>query len=101
MKYILSYLIFNVCLFSFAQEKAPELPRFAIRGNVSIPKVVSSQSFRNSFSGVMAGDLNITCKLVSNFFVGVGYAYTYYKPQKAFRDQNVNTNMQSQNGYLK
>jgi len=101
MKYILSYLILTTCLFSFAQEKAPELPRFAIRGNVSIPKVVSSQSFRNSFSGVMAGDLNITCKLVSNFFVGVGYAYTYYKPQKAFRDQNVNTNMQSQNGYLK
>ena len=33
--------------------------------------------------------------------MGVGYAYTYYKPQKAFRDQNVNTNMQSQNGYLK
>ena len=101
MKHILLYLILTSCLVSFAQEKAPELPRFAIRGNVGIPKVVSSQSFRNSFSGVMTGDMNITYKLVSNCFVGLGYSYTYYKSQKIFRDQNVNANMQSQNGYLK
>ncbi len=101
MKYILSYLILVSCLVSFAQDKAPELPRFAVRGNIGIPKVTSSQSFRNSFSGVMTGDMNLTCKLTSNFFFGVGYSYTYYKAQKAFRDQNVNTNMQSQNGYLK
>jgi hemolysin activation/secretion protein len=101
MKYILLYLTLTSCLFSFAQNKAPDLPRYAVRGNVSIPKVVSSEAFRNSFSGVMAGDINVTYKLVSNFFVGVGYSYTYYKPQKAFRDQNINTNMQSQNGYLK
>ncbi|MES2513175.1 MAG: hypothetical protein V4580_03490, partial [Bacteroidota bacterium] len=60
-----------------------------------------SQSFRNSFSGVVEGNVNVTCKLVSDFFFGVGYSYTYYKSQKVFRDQNVNTNMQSQNGYLK
>jgi hypothetical protein len=101
MKYLLSYLILTSYLFSLAQDKAPQLPRFAVRGNVSIPKVVSSQAFRNSFSGVMEGDMNVTCRLVSNFFVGVGYSYTYYKPQKAFRDQNINTNMQSHNGYLK
>ncbi len=101
MKYILSYLILMSCLFSFAQDKAPELPRFAIRGNIGIPKAVSSQSFRNSFSGVMTGDMNMTCKLTPKFFVGLGYSYTYYKSQKAFRDQNVNTYMQSQNGYLK
>ena len=101
MKYILSYLIFTSCLFSFAQDKAPDLPTFAIRGNVGIPKTVSSQSFRNSFSGVMTGDMNMTCKLTSKFFVGLGYSYTYYKSQKAFRDKNVNTYMQSQNGYLK
>ena len=101
MKYIISCIILTVSLIGFAQDKAPELPRFAIRGNIGIPKVVSSQSFRNSFSGVIEGNANVTCKLVSDFIFGVGYSYTYYKSQKAFRDQSVNTNMQSQNGYLK
>ena len=86
---------------SFSQDKAPELPKFSIRGNVSIPKVVSSSAFRNSFSGVMAGDLSVNYKLTPNFFVGLGYSYTYYKSQKVFREQNLNANMQSQNGYLK
>lgn len=89
------------CLISVCQEKAPELPRVSIRANVSIPKVVSSQSFRNSFSGVVGLDANVNYKIASNFFVGLGYSYTYYKPQKVFRDQNVNANMQSQNAYLK
>jgi hypothetical protein len=85
-----------------SQEKsAPELPRFSIRVNVGIPKVVSSKAFRNSFSGVITGDASVNCKLFSDFFVGVGYSYTYYKSQKYFRDKNVNTNMQAQNGYIK
>jgi hypothetical protein len=101
MKFILSYIIIMSCLVSFSQDKAPELPKFSLRGNVSIPKVVSSNAFRNSFSGVMAGDMNISYKLTSDFFVGLGYSYAYYKSQKVFRDQNLNANMQSQNGYLK
>lgn len=89
------------CLVSFSQDKAPQLPKFSIRGNVSIPKVVSSNAFRNSFSGVVSADMNINYKITSDFFVGLGYSYTYYKSQKVFRDQNLNANMQSQNGYLK
>jgi hypothetical protein len=84
-----------------AQEKAPKLPRFSIRANVGIPKITSSTAFRNSFSGVITGDLSVNCKLFSDFFIGVGYSYTYYKSQRYFRDKNINTNMQSNNGYLK
>jgi hypothetical protein len=101
MKFILSYFIVLSCLVSFSQDKAPELPKFSTRGNVSIPKVVSSNALRNSFSGVMSADMNISYKMTSDFFVGLGYSYTYYKSQKVFRDQNLNANMQSQNGYLK
>lgn len=105
MKHILTYILIISSLFSFSQEetsgRAPELPRFSVRGNVGIPKVTSSEAFRNSFSGVIAGDLSVNCKLFSNFFVGLGYGYVYYKPQKHFRDQFINTSMQSQNAFIK
>jgi hypothetical protein len=86
---------------SLAQDKAPTLPRFSVRGNIGIPKVVSSSAFRNSFSGVITGDASVNCKLFSNFFVGVGYSYTYFKSQSYFRDKNINTNLQAQNGFVK
>jgi len=70
------------CLAVFSQDKAPELPKFSIRGNVSIPKVVSSNAFRNSFSGVVCGDMNFNYKIASNFFIGTGYSYTYYNRKK-------------------
>lgn len=101
MKFILSYLIIMCCLAVFSQDKAPELPKFSVRGNVSIPKVVSSNAFRNSFSGVVCGDMNFNYKIASNFFIGTGYSYTYHKSQKVFRDKNLNANLQSQNAYVK
>ena len=105
MKYVVIYILFFSCLILSAQDgpsnKAPELPRFAVRGNIGIPKVTSSEAFRNSFSGVLTGDLNVTYKFFSNMFVGLGYGYTYYKPQKHFRDQYINTNMQSHNAFMK
>lgn len=101
MKYIFLYILTMSYLVSFCQEKQTELQKLSLRGSVSIPKVVSSNAFRNSFAGVITSDLNIDYKLFSNFFAGLGYSYTYYKPQKIFRDQGVNSNMQSHNGYLK
>lgn len=104
MKYILSYLILTSYFFSFSQDKAPELPRFSIRANVGIPKIISSKQYRHSFSGVITSDANINYKLFSNFIVGLGYNYTYFKCQKYFRDplrDNINTSLQIQGGYLK
>lgn len=92
------------CLISFSQDKAPELPKFSIRANVGIPKIASSEQYRHSFSGVITGDVNVNYKLFSNYFVGLGYSYTYFKCQKYFRDplrDNINTSLQMQSGYLK
>jgi hypothetical protein len=98
-------LLFTWCIVRSQQEKsAPELPRFSIRANAGIPKIASSAQFRNSFSGVITGDASVNCKLFSDFFAGVGYSYTYYKCQKYFRDplrDNINTILQTQNGYVK
>lgn len=104
MKYFLSYLLALNFLLSFSQDKADELPKFSIRANVGIPKIASSQQYRTSFTGVITADANVNYKLFSNFFVGIGYSYTYYKCQKYFRDplrDNINTNLQTHNGYLK
>ncbi len=89
------------CFFSFSQEKAPVLPRFSIRGNVGIPKIVSSNAFRNSFSGVGTADMSVNVKLFSDVFFGIGYSYTYFKTQKYFRDRNINTALQAQNAYVR
>ena len=101
MKYLVfSLLLIHVCLMK-SQDKPPELPRFSVRVNCGIPKLASSELLRHTFSGVITADANINCKLFSNFFVGVGYSYSYSKAQKELRDQSVNTHMEMQNGYLK
>ncbi len=101
MAKLLLHIFLMSCFFSFSQDKAPTLPRFSIRGNVGIPKIVSSKAFRYSFSGVGTADISINTKLFSDVFFGIGYSYTYFKTQKTFRDRNINTTLQSQNMYVK
>lgn len=104
VKYFLSYILIMSGLFAFSQDKAPELPKFSFRMNVGIPKIASSTQYRHSFSGVITADGSVNYKLFSNFIVGVGYNYTYFKCQKYFRDplrDNINTTLQIQNGYMK
>lgn len=104
VKYIFLNILLICYLSSFSQDNIPKLPKFLIRANVGIPKVASSKQFRTSFTGVITADASVNYKLFSNFFVGLGYSYTYFKCQKYFRDplrDNINTNLQVQNGYLK
>ena len=102
---IMKYLVFSLLLMPVfilkSQDKSPELPRFSIRVNCGIPKLASSELLRNTFSGIINAEASLNCKLFSNFFVGVGYSYSYSKSQDALRKQNINPNMQMQNGYLK
>ncbi len=101
----MKYLVFSLLLIHVfilkSQDKMPELPRFSVRVNCGIPKLVSSELLYNTFSGVVLGDASVNCKLFSNVFVGIGYSYSYSKAQKALRDQNINTYMQTHNGYMK
>lgn len=96
-----------VCTGAFCQEspsRAPDLPKVAMRANLGIPKIVSSQKYRNSFSGVFSGELGFTYKLAGNYFFGLGYNYNYFKAQRYFRENanpNLNASMQMHGGYLK
>lgn len=103
MKPIIVLFLLSFSLSAFSQEdiKVTSLPKFSIRASVGIPKVASSKALRSSFSGVSSLDINVTYKLFDGFFAGVGYNYVYYKSQKHFREQFINTTMQMQNGYLK
>lgn len=103
MKKLLLNILLMSSFFSWSQEKAPELPRFSIRGNIGIPKALSSTMFRHSFTGIATIDGSVNYNLFSGYIIGIGYSYTYYGCQKYFRDplkDNIQTNLQTQNGYL-
>ncbi len=107
-KYVF-YLV--LCLYAkgvFSQgegpTKGPDLPRVAVRANLGIPKIVSSQKYRNSFSGVFSGEIGLSYKLAGNYFFGVGYNYNYFKAQRYFRENvspRINASMQMHGGFLK
>lgn len=103
MRFLISFLVLITSFCSLAQDeiKVTKLPRVSARVNIGIPKVASSTALRNSFSGVMSSDINFDCRLFSNFFAGIGYNHMYFKSQKHFSEQFINTNMQMHNGYLK
>ena len=97
----ISVLLLQGLVICAQDAKIPVPPRFTLRINCGIPKITSSQLLRNSFSGVVMADGNLNVKLFSNFFVGGGYSYSYFKAQRALSDVGIFTNMQLQNGYLK
>ncbi len=103
MKTIKCIVIFFLLVsMGLAQETTKMVaPRFTMRFNCGIPKITSSNLFRNSFTGVVVVDGSLNIKLFSNVFAGVGYGYAYYKTQKSLSDLGVNTNMQLQNGFVK
>lgn len=107
-KYVF-YLVLCLCANSlFGQDegsgKGPDLPKVAMRANLGIPKIVSSQKYRNSFSGVFSGEIGLSYKLAGNYFFGVGYNYNYFKAQRYFRENvnpRINASMQMHGGFLK
>lgn len=102
LKHILIIIFVLALEFSNAQEaQSVSAPRVTTRFNCGIPKVTSSQLFRNSFTGVVFADANVNVKLFSNVFVGVGYTYSFLKTTPALSNMGVFTTMESQQGYLK
>jgi hypothetical protein len=49
---------------------------FTIRGCLGIPKTLTSQMFRTSFTGIYEGALSANIRLFDNFFMGAGYQNT-------------------------
>jgi hypothetical protein len=108
-KYVFYAVLCLLCTDAFCQDepssfRAPQLPRVAVRANLGIPKIISSQKYRNSFSGVFSGEIGVSYRLVSNYFFGIGYNYNYFKAQRYFRENatpKINASMQMHGGFLK
>ena len=93
MKRYFTLLIVCFSLFCHAQKEGQENALFTIRGNIGIPRVISSEMFRTSFAGLYEGNLSLNLKLFNNFFVGVGYQNTQFQNNKFLKFQYFNASI--------
>src|SRR4051812_37762720 len=64
-----------------------------IRGNVGIPKPITSKMFRTSFAGLYEANLSINLRLFDNFYAGIGYQNTHFQNNKFLKQQLYNTSV--------
>lgn len=81
MRKAILLIFLGLAVTGFSQQKKENAP-FTIRGNIGIPKSVSSAMFRTAFNGVYEGSLSLNVKLFSNFFVGLGYQNSHFQNNK-------------------
>lgn len=92
-----------------AQEnfKTKQNAAYTIRGNVGIPRSISSQMFRTSFNGVYEINLSVNARLFNNVFVGLGYQNSHHQNNKFLKFQYFNasipynTRIDAHSGFLK
>ncbi len=82
MKRLLILLFLGLSSLGFSQKDKQENALFTIRGNLGLPRTVSSKMYRTSFGGVFEGNLSLNLRLFSNFFAGVGYQASYFQNNK-------------------
>lgn len=85
---------------------------FTIRGNIGIPRTISSQMFHTCFNGVYEANLSVNARVTDNFFIGLGYQntgfqnnkkiFTYYQaPGKIYGSLSYNTRIMAQATFIK
>ncbi|MBL7932733.1 MAG: hypothetical protein JNL60_12565 [Bacteroidia bacterium] len=82
MKKIICFVLLCLHFVSFSQEKRKKTAPYSIRGNIGIPRTISSQMFRTCFNGVYEAGLSVNFRLFDNFCVGVGYQNTFFQNNK-------------------
>jgi hypothetical protein len=99
----------------FSQEKGKRNAPITVRGNIGIPRTISSKMFRTAFNGVYEGGLSVNGRLFNNFFAGIGYqnthlqnnrkVFVYYQVPSSQKTGGAtlsyNTRMTAHCGYLK
>lgn len=83
MKALVKIFFLVLCLpnFILSQEISTPLGNidnapFIIKVNAGIPRTISSQMFRKSFTGVYEAGISLNFKLLKNFYMGVGFQRT-------------------------
>lgn len=101
LKIIILFFVVSIKCFSQEAPVKKLLPRLSVRAAVTIPKVVSSQAFAASFSGIFDANISVNLRLFSNFTFGAGYDGTLFVNQLYFRQQGQNTRLQIHDGFLR
>jgi hypothetical protein len=71
-----------------AQTKPKQTAPFTIRGNVGIPRNISSRLFNTCFKGVVESNLSANARLFQDVYAGLGYQNTFFQNDKSiFRNQ--------------
>ncbi|MEI6022155.1 MAG: hypothetical protein WCR21_13590 [Bacteroidota bacterium] len=65
-----------------AQTKPKQSAAFTIRGNVGIPKAITSKLFSTCFTGVVESNLSANVRLFQNFYAGIGYQNSFFQNNK-------------------
>src|SRR4051812_9825671 len=60
----------------FAQGKEKLNAPITLRGCIGIPKPITSQMFRRSFTGIYEVNISFNLRLIKNFYGGAGYQNT-------------------------
>jgi hypothetical protein len=108
MKKGIAFFFFVVPLLFLSQKIDKQNARFTLRGNVGIPRVISSAMYRTAFSGLYEGNISFNMRVSGNFFAGLGYDNSHFQNDKdifRFRYFNVtipyNTRLNHHAGFLK
>lgn len=90
MRKLVTLIYLSTSLFCFSQKPGQRNALITIRGNVGIPKAVSSKMFRTSFAGIYEANLSVNFRTFGNFFIGAGYQNTQYQNNKFLKQQTYN-----------
>jgi len=89
---LIAFALF-LSLFGFCQKEGQENALFTIRGNIGIPRVVGSQTFRTCFAGLYEGNLSLNLRLFGNFFAGIGYQNSQFQNNKFLKFRYFNASI--------
>jgi hypothetical protein len=106
IKAVIFFLLFNVL--AYAQDfRSKQNAPYTIRGNIGIPRTISSQMFRTCFNGVYEANLSVNARIFNNVFVGLGYQNSHHQNNKFLKFQYFrasipyNTRFDTHSGFIK
>lgn len=79
------FIFLNIIFSGLCAQNKNQLARFSFKGEGSIPTVISSQAFKNTFLGEFQTGGQFVVKLFHNFYSGVGFNYVLFKTSKNFQ----------------
>lgn len=74
---------------------------FNIRASCTVPKIMSSEAFRTSYSGFFDAQLSLNFRVLKKFSLGLGYKSALFGPQLYFRQKGLSTRLQVHDGFIK